>query len=275
MSNIIVSPEYERLINEVKQLRTRLTSIILELDELKFVTCKNIEMRYMLELGDLEYKVFKAECEYRRCKRKLELIQAKINRQEFVDINTIEQQLDQEFASFMQELDDMWDRINEAIERRSCRSLSLPEAKELKVIYRQIIKKLHPDMNPDVTDRQLQLFQSAVVAYRSGDLEAIRFIYRLIENEEFDEEELKSLEEYEDKKYEIEDDIETFQNEIDIIKTSYPYMLKDILDDEQEITKRKNEFKIELKQYESSTVQIKERINNVIKERNGVGTWLS
>lgn len=110
-NNLIISPIYEKLINEIKILRTRFTFLVLELDELRFVICKNIETKYMLELGDLEYKVFMAECEYRRNKRKLELIRAKLNRHELIDILSIEKQLDDEFYSYMQELNDMWDDL--------------------------------------------------------------------------------------------------------------------------------------------------------------------
>ena len=44
-------------------------------------------MQYMLALGAIEYKLFETQCKMLRLKRKIELIQAKLNRQEKPDIS--------------------------------------------------------------------------------------------------------------------------------------------------------------------------------------------
>ena len=49
-SVMIVFPEVIMLKTEVKRLQTEISMLLLELDELKFVECKNIEMHYMLFL---------------------------------------------------------------------------------------------------------------------------------------------------------------------------------------------------------------------------------
>ena len=55
-SRIIVFPDFQKLRDEVEKLRTELSMLMLERDELRFVICKNIETEYMLKLGRLEYK---------------------------------------------------------------------------------------------------------------------------------------------------------------------------------------------------------------------------
>ena len=54
---IIVFPEFTTLQAEVEELRTEISRLLLERDELRLVICKNIETAYMLALGSLEYKV--------------------------------------------------------------------------------------------------------------------------------------------------------------------------------------------------------------------------
>jgi len=100
-------------------------------------------MIYMLELGKLEYKVFEAQCVFLRLKRKVELIQAKKNRQEKIVLKQIEDVLDAEFAEFQKKLDEQINKINAAIERSRFDVLSDEEARELKKLYRRIIKALH------------------------------------------------------------------------------------------------------------------------------------
>ena len=80
--NVIVFPDFEKLKSEVEKMRTELSMLLLERDELQFVICKNIETEYMLKLGSIEYKAYEAQCAALRLKRKIELIQAKKNRQE-------------------------------------------------------------------------------------------------------------------------------------------------------------------------------------------------
>ena len=74
---IILHPDFEKLKAEVEKLRTELSMLVPERDELLYQECKNIETAYMLSLGALEYKVYEIECAILRLKRKAELIQVK------------------------------------------------------------------------------------------------------------------------------------------------------------------------------------------------------
>ena len=115
--NVIVFPNFEKLKSEVEKMRTELSMLLLERDELQFVICKNIETEYMLKLGSIEYKAYEAQCAALRLKRKIELIQAKKNRQEKVIISTIEETLDNEFAEYQKQLNEQIDKMNDALKR--------------------------------------------------------------------------------------------------------------------------------------------------------------
>lgn len=75
-SNIILFPEIEKLKTEISSLKARISELLCMRDQMLFVECKNIEMEYMLPLGDLEYKAYELNCHMLRLKRKAELIQA-------------------------------------------------------------------------------------------------------------------------------------------------------------------------------------------------------
>ena len=45
--NVIVFPDFEKLKSEVEKMRTELSMLLLERDELQFVICKNIETEYL------------------------------------------------------------------------------------------------------------------------------------------------------------------------------------------------------------------------------------
>lgn len=67
--NVIVFPDFEKLKDEVEKMRTELSMLLLERDELQFVICKNTETEYMLKLGSIEYKAYQAQCLSLRLKR--------------------------------------------------------------------------------------------------------------------------------------------------------------------------------------------------------------
>ena len=156
---IIPFPDFQKLKEEIEKLRTELSMLVLERDELRFVICKNIEMEYMLKIGGLEYQAYEAECTFLRLKRKVELIQAKKNRQEKVILSVIEDALDHEFLEYQKRLDEQMDKMNDALERSKAEPLSEEESRELKILYRKVVKALHPDMNPEITDAQARLFE--------------------------------------------------------------------------------------------------------------------
>lgn len=91
---IILHPDIENLKADVDRLRVELSMLVLEHDELLYQEGRNIEMEYMLSVGALEYKAYEIECTILRLKRKTELIQAKKNRQEKINLANIEETLD-------------------------------------------------------------------------------------------------------------------------------------------------------------------------------------
>lgn len=191
--NVIVLPDFEKLKNEVERMRTELSMLLLERDELQFVICKNIETEYMLKLGSIEYRAYEAQCLSLRLKRKIELIQAKKNRQEKVIISAIEETLDIEFAEYQKRLDEQINKMNDALKRSKAEVLTDEENKELKKLYRKIVKALHPDINPDVSQAQVQLFDNAVSAYKNGDLNTLRIIGEMVGNSPLPEQHTDAL----------------------------------------------------------------------------------
>lgn len=261
-SVMIVFPEVVMLKAEVKRLRTEISMLLLERDELKFVECKNIEMHYMLFLGALEYKAFELYCEMLRLKRKIELIQIKKNRQEMISISCIEKVLDEEFTEYQKKLQEQIDKMNTALERSRSELLSEDETKELKTLYRAIVKALHPDLHPESSEAQIRLFQNAVDAYENGDLNTLRIIKEMVGDDVLPESKENSIVVLQKEKARLEIMIKRIKKEIDEIKNSYPYNLKTIIQNE----KLMNEKKVDLEDTISRLKEIIEIYDQQIKE---------
>lgn len=264
-NNIILFPDFQKLKEEVDKLRVELSMLVLERDELRFVKCKNIEMTYMLKLGSIEYNAFEAQCNYLRLKRKVELIQAKKNRQEKIVLTQIEDILNAEFEEFKKKLDEQINRMNAAIKRSQCDVLSAEEAKELKKIYHEIVKALHPDLNPNITQGQLDLFSNAVNAYETGDLNTLRIIHGMISKPTLSDDHKNVMSQLAEEKERLIGLLKTVKDSIEKIKSEFPYTVKELIQDPEKIAARKRELKKIIRQYEEAIAAYKARIEEMLR----------
>lgn len=263
--NVIVFPDFEKLKNEVERMRTELSMLLLERDELQFVICKNIETEYMLKLGSIEYKAYEAQCAALRLKRKIELIQAKKNRQEKVIISAIEETLDTEFAEYQKQLDEQINKMNDALKRSKAEVLSDEDNKKLKKLYRKIVKALHPDINPDVSETQVNLFDNAVQAYKNGDLNTLRIIGEMVGNNPLSEQHKDAMTQLVEERERLQGLLKSIRESIDNIKSEYPYTMKDILEDTEKTEQKKQKLENVLEQYNELISIYKAKIEEMIR----------
>jgi len=241
-STIIPFPDFAALQAEVEKLRTELSMLVLERDELQFVECPNIETTYMLALGGLEYKVFEIECAILRLKRKAELIQAKKNRQEKIVLSDIEETLDTEFTRYQEQLNEQIGKMNVALERSKGTPLSEEETLELKKLYREIVKALHPDLHPDLEEVKIRLFLNAVDAYKNGDLEGIRIISTMLAGPLAQDDRPDALAQLVEEKERLTGLLQSVRENIQEIRSRYPYTMKSLVQDKVLVEERKEEL---------------------------------
>ena len=262
---IVLFPEFVTLKAEVEKLRTEISMLLLERDELRLVVCKNIETAYMLALGSLEYKAFELHCEFLRLKRKIDLVQAKKNRQEKVVISAIEKILDEEFEEYQQQLDEQINKMNKALDHSKGRPLTEEETKEVKKTYRNIVKALHPDLHPDITPAQIQLFQNAVQAYENGDLNSLRIISEMVAEPVISEKSENGLTILTKEKERLSKTIELIREQITEIKSEYPYTMKDLVDDPEQIAKKKAELEETINELKEAYDIYVERLKEMLR----------
>ena len=244
MDNVIsFHPDFEKIKSEVARFRTELSMLVLERDELLYHECPNIESAYMLTLGALEIKLYQLDVEVRKLKRKLEIMQARLNRQEKIIIDEIEDILEKEFLEYKAKLNEQIAKMNEALERRRFEELSETDSIELKKIYRMLVKELHPDLNPDISEEQKNLFHNVVAAYENGDIDALKIISEtVLENDSTKDVETDSYTRLIKEKDRLQALLKKVKNETDNIKSNYPYLLKPLLENSVEVHKRKSEL---------------------------------
>ena len=261
---ILPDPEFLLLKSAVAKLRAELSMLVLERDELVHHECKNIETAYMLALGALEYKVFEAECTLVRLKRKTALIQACKNRRQKIIFDEIEGQLDTEFAEYKTRLEAQIAQMNNALERSKNKSLSNEDAREIKKLYHAIVKSLHPDLNPGLNVEKQRLFHNAVAAYDNGDLEAMQIIAEMItEPDVLPDSTPDGFSRLAGEKERLAKLLQKIKNEIEAVKTKFPYTVKTFLKDPEKVKARKEELEKLLGQINTAATAYEEKIKEM------------
>lgn len=213
----------EQLHTRIEQLRTEIAVLLLQRDELQLVRSKRIEAAYLRRFGALELKLCEVFLHCRRAKRRLELLRASINRRQAPDSAAVEESLDREFSEGMDQLTDKAKYLTRTIDSvPGAASLSSAGLRKLKQLYRQAIKALHPDLHPEQTDREARLFQSAVRAYRSCDLEALDWIARAVQDQPDPGPEGEEQEQLQQEEERLRTAVKNLNRKLEELKQTYP-----------------------------------------------------
>ncbi len=225
------------------------------------------ERAYIREFGDLILELFQLKMESIRKKKTIEYCQALANKGESIDQNALQAYLAKELAEYNKQLKKMI-RDNEAAKNSS----RVTEAVMLKIkrIYHNLVKKIHPDINPVTNENEelKSLWQRLIVAYNCNDLKEMEEI-EVIVNALLAKLDLGTIDVTIPN---IDEKIAELEKEIERIKTTDPYRYKYILEDPDAVSRKEEELRKEIREYEDYGKQLDEYLNGLLQ--NGVTlTW--
>lgn len=178
---IILSPEVQKLKDECSLLAEELAGLFAERDNLLNTIAPNIMAKYATTIGVKEYEALALDVEVRKLKATIEKIQAVENQRKKANLEQIEAAVEDELTEWQAKVDKMLGEIK-ASEERLKNLLTDEDSKELLKLYRSLAKKLHPDVNPNLTEEQKAIWIKVQQAYECGDLQELRALQLLVDD---------------------------------------------------------------------------------------------
>lgn len=157
----------------VNELRAELADLLALAHDLLHTVRPNLWALYQSQLGRWELERLKVQFAVARLKRTIELIQADINRGRKPDLPLIERLVGEDQKLWEERVLQTAADV-QAAEERLGHLMDDESSAELKRLYRDLVKRLHPDLNSEQDEGSRLLWQQVQAAYEESDLEKLR-----------------------------------------------------------------------------------------------------
>lgn len=272
MSNqLTISLRKKQLQEEYEHLQAVYSNLIAVRDEMVQVEAPRLEALYMETLGQLQYEVLSLEYDIALLKLERDLLQAYVNRGEKPDIEEVDEEVSKAAGAYNETLHEEEEKIKEAkayLEYHSEEDKEKEELKkrELKVLYKRMVQMLHPDLHPEQTEWEKELFLKVQDAYREGNLERLRQLAEelntgvpsaMVDSE--------TVEEWEERVRKLKEQIIVLRQEIEDRKSSFPFTYKEKLNDKELMSAMQEQLRARTEILKRE----KERLAKIVKMMKG------
>jgi PHD/YefM family antitoxin component YafN of YafNO toxin-antitoxin module len=196
----------------------------------------------MAIIGIYEYESFQLEVEVRRSKQILENIQALENQNKKPNLEQIEAKVEDELKSWNQKLAELAQEIENG-KNRLDNLLPEENSAELKKLYRELARKLHPDINKDFYEQHKTLWSRIQVAYQYGNIDELKVIKLIVDDMPNDISMPNALEQLRERKDNFKQCIKVLIDDIYTIKSGEEFTLLENLEDSGWVEEQINKCK--------------------------------
>ena len=263
ITSIEITPENKELRARYEMLKREFSELFSLKNEMISHDLPYLTSLYLELIGRKLYEVYCLSLELSILKQRMTLLQAYVNRNEVPDIKAVDKIINVQFAEYQKRIEEEAKKLAAARDYLLKGSLlSEEETKELRTIYFMIVKRLHPDVNPNLNEKDNELFIKAQAAYEMLDLDSLRLILISLDLDNPPPVEAYKLEEMVEK---LTENVRELQSQIDKLNLEFPFILKEKLINEEwvksELESAQKEieaYKIEIEKYKKYVILLEE-----------------
>lgn len=257
--SVEISEERKVLKERYQLLKGEYVQLLTDKDMLLDFGKSQLEALYVVKIGKKQLELLEIRLTVKGLKKQFELAMAYVNRNEKIDWTSIEIIVDKFLANDYAEIIKEAGRIEKANFLLS--HLASPERSvELRKLYRKIAKELHPDVNPNLTEQQINLWYAVKRAYEYGDLESLRAL-SIMANDLDNQSEIISDDDLRIQTELLKAGIEKLLSEIKHIRSAFPFNIEKKLHDEEWVTEQNRQTEQQIEEVLKQKQKYEERIS--------------
>ena len=279
-SNIRIHEEYAHLKEAQRAALERLSTLLCTYDDQILQQKPYWEAKYTEAFGVLEQQCYAAFVRSSELRRRIALARAYMNHGAEPDAEAIDEQIAQEFKEYEEMLRQMEEERVRAAQILGAKEMSDEDTKRFKHLYRQLAKKLHPDLHPEQTAEMKKLWQRAMDAYALGDLARLEILAAIVESKCADDVDIAAgdgknvtasvLEELRTALAETEKRIRKCLTVLERLEQEHPFKHRALLENPQAVDERKTELKHQIAYYMAECRDLGMQLAMMMQGRGGV-----
>ncbi len=241
-----ITPENEQLSSELEQLRLEFLDLFTRHKDMVENESLILTSLYLEKLGHLQLELLQKQTEASRLKMKMKLIQAAFNRNEQPDLEAIDLIIAKRLNAYYASIEAQSIALDDAMKVLS-HLLSEEDTRKLKETFRVLCKRLHPDLNPNQTEAEKDLFIKVKAAY---DLQQISELQKiLLFLDESVNENIQHLpgNEKKDRIAHLRKNIEALNDKIERLKQSFPFTVEALINDQEVIARMQDKLREQIR----------------------------
>lgn len=243
----------EQLKNRNKEKVAELAAVIQQYDTRRFHDGPYLEARYLRTIGKLEQKVFGLYVISEGIKKEIELSKQYVGKGEKPDKTEIAKALALSLKGYRDKLVEMAAKQEEAATYLAAPWLSEEQDRDLQRLYRQAVKAVQPAVRFSDTEAIRSLWKQVVQAYQRGDLERLRELTVLADQESLTaaQPEAGDAAALERRIAKIDGRIEAYKEKLAALANAYPFTMEELLHSEALQDRKTGELYHLIEQYEA------------------------
>ena len=256
---IELHPKVKELLSKYNLLKDELGRLIEEREYVTVTEIPRLQSEYKFKVGIVEYDCFALKIQMRAMRHEIKMRQAALMSGETITDEEVKNRIEIELKNWKKQIDKMNEEINEAKLYLNSPTLSEEEAREFKLLYRNLVKKLHPDINLDLSEDNKILWAKVNIAYKDGDIKELRSLNENTENieEDLHLEDENVLDNISNKIVETRNNIEKVIQDINKMNSEFPVNMREKLNDKEWIKIKNEETTKQIKDLEKKKVFLK------------------
>lgn len=272
---IEISPRKKKLKEEYERLQNEYSRLVTVREDMIHSESPYLESLYMQEIGQLQYEILALEYDISQLKYERDLLQSYSNRGEIPDVETVEQKVEERAQTLNENLHQEEEKIKQAkafIEEKKENENKQKDAEkiEIKKIFKRLVHRLHPDLHPEQTEWEKELFLKVQEAYQQEDLDKLRQQEAELETGiPLSSADSSTIEEWEERIEKLKNQIATIREEIKTLEKSFPFTYKKKLYDAEWLSATQEQLRVHIEKLQKEKEHLEEIVEYMKKTYYG------